>query len=195
MLPYVFPGEGIMLEKLPKVIASTVVRSAYEGESHGGVYIVDLETEEVEQVLEYDLHTRWFVRGYYASYRGLVRYLNMRGYRGERTFGAPIPRLRIYDPNGDEGPAHSNTFHLNSVFYENGVLFVAGTRCAHLLALNDSKLSSYALIPYGTHNTRPFGEGIIMNDTRKDRVTYLDRSGNAISLPVKHYDERELLYS
>ena len=262
-----------MLEKLPKVIASTVVRSAYEGESHGGVYIVDLETEEVEQVvdydstsikwegrggprglrgiafhadevylaasdeifvyskdfhfegsirnkylehchetyqagntlyitstgrdsiLEYDLHTRWFVRGYYASYRGLVRYLNMRGYRGERTFGAPIPRLRIYDPNGDEGPAHSNTFHLNSVFYENGVLFVAGTRCAHLLALNDSKLSSYALIPYGTHNTRPFGEGIIMNDTRKDRVTYLDRSGNAISLPIKHYDERELLYS
>jgi hypothetical protein len=262
------------MERLPRVIASTVVRSSHQGESHGGVYIVDLETESVEQVIdyddssiswegrggprglrgialygdevylaasdeifvyskdfrftrsirskylehchetyavgdtlyitstgrdsviEYDLRTRSLVRGYYIAFRGLTRYLNMRRFRGERSLGnPPVPRLRIFDPNSDEGPTSSNTGHFNSVFYENGILFVAGTRCAHLLAINDSKLSSYARIPYGTHNTRPFREGILMNDTRNDRISYLDRRGEDLSFPIKRYDERELLYS
>lgn len=262
------------MERLPTVIASTVVRSAHQGESHGGVYIVDLQTESVEQVIrydapsiswegrggprglrgigfygdeiylaasdeifvyskdfrltrsirskylehchetyvhdnilyitstgrdsvvEYDLHKGSFVRGYRMSFRGLTRYLNMRGFRGVRTLGAPPkPRLQMFDPNSYEGPPSSNTFHLNSVFFEDGALFVSGTRCAHLLRINDSELSSYARIPYGTHNTRPFEEGILMNDTRSDHVSYLARREEDVSLPIKRYDERELLNS
>jgi hypothetical protein len=148
-----------------------------------------------DSVIEYDLQTRSLMKGYYLKFRGLTRYINMRGYRGERSLGAPIPRLRVFDPDGDEGPAHSNTCHLNSVFYANGILFASGTRCAHLLAITDSKLSSYARIPYGTHNTRPFGEGLIMNDTRNDCVSYLDRRGGTLSLPINRYDQRELLHS
>jgi hypothetical protein len=260
------------MERLPTVIASTVVRSTHQGESHGGVYIIDLETGAVDQVidyndpsiswegrggdrglrgiaiyedevyltasdeifvytkdfhlvrsirneylrhchetyltdntlyvtstgrdsvLEYDLRAHSFVKGYYMWFRGPRRHLNMQGYRMDVNSVAPMPRLRIFDPNSKDGPpANSNTCHLNSVFCESGLLFASGTRCAHLLAINDSKLSSYTRIPYGTHNVRPFGEGVLLNDTRHDCVSYLTRRGEAISFPIMRYDKRELL--
>jgi hypothetical protein len=259
------------MERLPTVIASTVVRSAHQGERHGGVYIIDLETGAVEQVihyddpsiswegrggprglrgiafyedevylaasdeifvyskdfrflrsirneylghchemyitdstlyitstsrdsvLEYDLRARLFVKGYHVWFRGPTRHLNMLGFREKANFLGPMPRLQIFDPNSGEGPPASNTCHLNSVFYESGLLFVSGTRCVHLLAINGSKLSSHFRIIYGTHNARPFREGVLMNDTRNDRVSYLDRRGEVLSLPIKRYDERELL--
>jgi hypothetical protein len=260
------------MERLPKVIASTVVRSAHQGESHGGVYLIDLETGSVEQtidyndrsiswegrggprglrgialygdeiylaasdevfvyskdfrlvgsiqneylehchesyltgdtlfitstgrdsVLEYDLRARRFLKGYHIRFRGLTRYRNMLGFRETIGFG-PMPRLRVFDPNSDEGPAHSNTCHINNVFYDNGVVFASGTRCRHLLAINGSKLLSHTRLPYGTHNARPFRDGVLMNDTRHDRVSYLDGGGKAISIPIKRYDERKLLNS
>jgi hypothetical protein len=261
------------MERLPKVIASTVVRSSHQGESHGGVYIIDLETGAVEQVvdyddssiswegrggprglrgiafygdeiylaasdeifvyskdfrlvrsirnkylkhchetyiigdtlyvtstnhdsvLEYDLRARSFVKGYHVWFRGLTRHRNMMGFREQLNFSPPMPRLRIFDPNSDEGPLEGNTCHVNNVFYEDGLLFVSGTRCAHLLAINDSKLSSHARIPYGTHNARPFRRGVLINDTRNDRVSYFDHRGEVLSFPIKRYDERELLNS
>ncbi len=260
------------MERLPKVIASTVVRSAHQGESHGGVYLIDLETESVEQtidyddrsiswegrggprglrgiafygdeiylaasnevfvyskdfrlvgsiqneylehchetyltgdtlfitstgrdsVLEYDLRTRRFVKGYHIRFKGFTRYRNMLGFREMIDFG-PMPRLRVFDPNSDEGPAHTNTCHINNVFYGNGVVFASGTRCRHLLAISGSKLLSHTRLPYGTHNARPFRDGVLMNDTRHDRVSYLDGGGKVISIPIKRYDERKLLNS
>jgi hypothetical protein len=267
------------MERLPNVIASTVVRSAHQGESHGGVYLIDLETGSVEQiidyddrsiswegrggprglrgiafyedeiylaasdevfvyskdfhlvrsiqneyldhchetylagdrlfitstgrdsVLEYDLRARRFLKGYYIRFEGLTRRLNMLGFRlntvvnRETIEFGPMPRLRVFDPNSDEGPAASNTCHINNVFYDNGVVFVSGTRCRHLLAINGQKLSSHSRLPFRTHNARPFRDGILMNATRHDCVSYLDGGGRAISFPIKRYDERELLNS
>jgi len=145
-------------------------------------------------VLEFDLRTRSFVRGYCVRFRGLTRYRNMLGFRDKANFN-PVPRLRVFDPNSGEGPASSNTCHLNSVFYDEGVVFVSGTRCAHLLKIKDSKLSSYFRIPYGTHNARPFGDGVLMNDTRGDSVSYLDRRGEGLYFSIKRYDEREVLHA
>ena len=276
------------MERLPKIIASTVVRSAHQGEDHGGVYIIDLHTEAVEQVirydepsiswegrggprglrgiafyedeiylaasdeifvyskdfrlirsiqneylshchetyltdatlyvistgrdsvLEYNLRTRSFVKGYHVWFQGPKRHLNMMGFRlrGPRrhlnmtglceSVGllGPMPRLQVFDPNSGEGPpVSSNTCHLNSVTFEGGLLTAAGTRCAHLLTINGSKLASHARIPYGTHNARPFGEGVLLNDTSSDRVSYLGRDGESVSFPIKHYDEGKLLNS
>jgi hypothetical protein len=284
-LPYKRAAKDAM-ERLPKIIASTVVRSAHQGESHGGVYIIDLQTEAVEQVirydepsiswegrggprglrgiafyedeiylaasdeifvyskdfrfggsirneylshchetyltgstlyvtstgrdsvLEYDLRKGSFVKGYHIWFRGPRRQLKAMGFRvrgeGRDVMGlrnavgslAPMPRLQAFDPNSDEGPPDSsNTCHLNSVSYEGGLLTVSGTRCAHLLTISDSKLASYARIPYGTHNARPFGEGVLLNDTSSNRVGYLGRDGESVTFPIKHYDEAKLLNS
>lgn len=262
------------MKRLPTIIASTVVRSAHQGESHGGVYLVDLETgafdqvvdyddpsiswegrggprglrgiafyeEEVylaasdeifvysadfrlarsiqnehlsvchetyltgdklyvtstgrDSVLEYDLRTRSFTKGYHVWFDGPKRYYNSMGYRG-KLGAAPIPKLRVFDPNSGESlPAWSNTCHLNSVFHKNGLLFVSGTRCARLLQIRGSEISSYARINYGTHNARPFDDGVLLNDTREDCIRYLSRGGDEdASLPVKRHDEQKLLNS
>jgi hypothetical protein len=276
------------MERLPNVIASTVVRSAHQGESHGGVYLIDLETGSVEQtidyndrsiswegrggprglrgiafyddeiylaasdevfvyskdfrlvrsiqneylnhchetylagdrlfitstgrdsVLEYDLRMRSFVKGYHVWFRGPKRQLNMTGFRlrgpkrqlnmmglrGAAGFLKPMPRLQAFDPNSGKGPpVSSNTCHLNSVSYEGGLLTVAGTRCGHLLTINGPKLAPHARIPYGTHNARPFGEGVLLNDTSSNRVSYFGRDGESVSFPIKNYDEGQLLNS
>ncbi len=257
-------GVGQDPGRLPTVVASSIIRSSYKGESHGGAYLIDLETGSFEQtidysdgsiswegrggnrgfrgiafhggevylaasnevfvysrnfefvasieskylehcheiytaddtlymtstgfdsVLEYDLRTRSFVRGYSLTFGTIGR--------GRKKMGsAPMPRFRIFDPNGDGGPGRSNTCHLNNVFHEGGTLYVSGTRCAHLLAINGSKLSSHARIPYGTHNARPFGRGVLMNNTDHDRVSYLEGGREKLSLPIQRYGEQELL--
>ena len=38
-----------MTDRLPKIIATSVVRGSRQGESHGGVYLVDFEKQKVAQ--------------------------------------------------------------------------------------------------------------------------------------------------
>ena len=44
-----------MSNPLPKIIVTSVVRSSNQGESHGGVYLIDLETENYEKVIDTEL--------------------------------------------------------------------------------------------------------------------------------------------
>lgn len=60
-------------EPLPTVLATTVVRSAHEGDSHGGAYLVDLETEAVRRVLDWnDGSIDWRGRGGGRGLRGIA---------------------------------------------------------------------------------------------------------------------------
>jgi hypothetical protein len=252
------------VKRLPTIIASSIIRSSYKGESHGGAYLVDLETGAFEQIIDYsDTSISWEGRGGNRGFRGIAfyggeiylaasneifvysqdfdflrsiqsEYLKhcheicvaddtlymtstgfdsvleydlrarsfVKGYsltfgalgRGRKKMGfAPLPRLQSFDPDGDEGPQESNTCHLNNVFREDGTVFVSGTRCAHLLAIDGTKLSSDTRIPYGTHNARPFGEGVLMNNTVHDRVSYFEGGSEVVSLPIPRYDEGKLL--
>jgi D-alanine-D-alanine ligase len=145
-----------------------------------------------DSVLEYDLRARRFLKGYHIWFEGLTRRQNMLGFwlnrrvdRETIEFG-PMPRLRVFDPNSDEGPAASNTCHINNVFYDNGVVFVSGTRCRHLLAINGQKLSSHARLPFRTHNARPFRDGgAVFGDEGEAGATqrYLDEHGIAYTGP------------
>lgn len=58
---------------LPRVIATSVIRSSRQGDSHGGVYLVDLESGSVEQVLDWDVpDIRWEGRGGDRGLRGVA---------------------------------------------------------------------------------------------------------------------------
>lgn len=59
--------------KLPTVIASSVIRTSSQGESHGGLYLVDLETGSFEQVLDWnDGSISWEGRGAERGLRGIA---------------------------------------------------------------------------------------------------------------------------
>ena len=61
------------MSQLPKVIATSVIRSARQGESHGGVYIVDLDSGEIEQVIDWnDSKINWEGRGGDRGLRGIA---------------------------------------------------------------------------------------------------------------------------
>ena len=38
-----------MTDLLPKLLATSVVRGSEKGQSHGGVYLIDFESQQVEQ--------------------------------------------------------------------------------------------------------------------------------------------------
>ena len=142
-----------------------------------------------DSVLEYDLLSRTFLRGYCVRLAkpGLVR----------RKLGLrPVPRLRVFDPNLAGGPSAGDVCHVNSVTTRGGSIFVSGTRLGHLLAIDGERISGYARIPFTTHNARPFKEGVLMNSTADDSVRYQDRRGNVLKIfSVKHYDEAELRHA
>ena len=61
------------MTRLPSVIASSVIRSAHQGQSHGGLYLVDLETEETRQVVDWnDKSINWEGRGMDRGLRGIA---------------------------------------------------------------------------------------------------------------------------
>ena len=53
-----------------KFIATSVVRGSRQGESHGGVYLIDSETEKREQVIDWNtMDIDWQGRGWDRGFR------------------------------------------------------------------------------------------------------------------------------
>ena len=258
----------------PKVIASSVIRSAHQGESHGGIYIIDLETGCYEQVidwndetiswegrgsdrglrgiafyadqvflaasdeilvytkdfelvetyrnkylkhcheicisddvlfltstgfdsiLEFDLVSKSFIRGYCLRYSAVQRRTMHFRRRLLGRMQRPNPKLRIFDPRADNGPLAGDTIHVNNVHSCDGVQYVAGTKLDSLLYIKSNEVLSYARIPNGAHNARPFREGVLLIDTDADQVAYVDLCGCIVeAFAIPHYDEDELLMS
>lgn len=262
------------MDKLPKVITTSVIRSSNKGESHGGLYLVDLESSELTQIidwnetdinwegrgmdrgmrgiafykkniyiaisdeilvynsafekvdsiknmylrhcheiyikgdklyltstgfdtiLEYDLINRRFVRGYALRYTLLNQYLNRFNIRNklESNWLCRVPRLTIFNPNGDAGPDPGDYLHINNVFADDDNLFVCGTKLGRLLKINGKVVSAYALVPYSTHNARPFNGGVLANYTRQNKISFFSRNKEELSFcKIPLYDENKLL--
>jgi hypothetical protein len=252
---------------LPRVIASSVVRSAHQGESHGGVYLIDFESGATRQVIDWDDPAiSWEGRGEDRGLRGIAfhggqvylaasdeifvydpsfrlvkslrnRYLkhtheifvredmlyatstgfdSIIGYdlarerfvsglclrfglaeRVRRKLGsAPLPTLVRFDPEGGRGPAPGDTTHVNNVFVREGEVFSSGRSLGHVVSTRGGRSSSFARVPYGTHNARPFREGVLFNHTGSDRLVHADRGGRVLrSWPIVHYEPRKLQFA
>jgi hypothetical protein len=257
---------------LPRVVLSSVVRSSHQGESHGGVYLVDFATRAVEQVLdwddpsiswegrgadrglrgiafhgdrvylaasdeifvydktfrmkgsfrntylkhcheiavdgdrllvtstgfdsvlEYDLAREAFTAGYLIRYDGLNEWRRKMAQAGAPIgLFRPTPRLRAFDPADSGGPAPADTTHVNNVTTLGGNILACGTKLARVVAISGAALSTYARVPFGSHNARPFRDGVLMNHTRSDRICYLSRSGRILrSWPIVQHEAGSL---
>ncbi|MEX0808671.1 MAG: hypothetical protein WD044_08075 [Dongiaceae bacterium] len=77
--------------RLPTVICTTVVRSAHVGDSHGGVYIVDLESGAIRQALDWnDGSIDWSGRGGGRGLRGIA-------FHGDEIYIAASDEIFVYD--------------------------------------------------------------------------------------------------
>ncbi|MDQ3708498.1 MAG: hypothetical protein M3387_04175, partial [Actinomycetota bacterium] len=142
-----------------------------------------------DSVLGYDLSARRFDVGYCVRYGTAARVVA----KATRRRVRPGPSFRRFHPEGRAGPEPGDTSHINSVTCRHGRVHLSGTQLPHVLRIDDDRLSVYARVPLGTHNARPFGDGVIMNNTVGDTVAVGDRDGYLrLEIPVPRYDEARL---
>ena len=242
--------------RLPALLATSVVRGSEQGESHGGIYIVDFETRSGEQVVDWntskiDFEGRGADRGlrgiafsdndiFIAASDELYRYnrrfeiqgsfrnrylkhcheicrkgphifLTSTGFDSLLAFNLETQVFEwgfqlqhtygnwtgfTFDPRSDTGPAPVNDFHINMVHVNDSGIFLSGLKTSALLHLNSNwEVSIVCDLPAGTHNARPWQNGVIFNDTASDCVRYVGRDGLEKAFSVPRYDEDRIEFA
>lgn len=141
-----------------------------------------------DSILEYDIPSRRFVRGY------MLRAVPA----GPPPAPGLPPRMKmafgVFNPESGQGPPPGDTTHINSVTVRDGVVFAAGVRMPRIIAIRDGRPEEYAVVPPWTHNARPYGDGTLFNSTERNTVALASRDGTVrAAAPIVMYDESELL--
>ncbi len=82
---------------------------------------------------------------------------------------------------------------MNHVWVQEGALLASGTKLSGLWQVNGAGLKRYATVPFGTHNARPFRDGVLFNHTKTDRIAYGSLGGEVLaSVSMPTYDKGRL---
>ncbi len=101
-----------------------------------------------------------------------------------------------FDPRTKNGPHSSNSLHINTVHVNENGIFLSGLKTRALLHINSSfEVAEVCNLPQGTHNARPYGEGVILNDTASDHVRYVGRDGSGKAFKIVTYDDSEMEFA
>jgi len=121
-----------MAIKLPKLIATSVVRGSVQGESHGGIYTIDFETLEGQQ------HVDWNSSDIDFEGRGADRGLRGITFDGDKIYIAASDELFCYDKNFNLLVSFKNRYlkHAHEICRMNRRIFVSSTGFDSLLAFN-----------------------------------------------------------
>ena len=99
----------------------------------------------------------------------------------------------IYDPMGDEGPLLLNKLHLNNVHADDNGMYVSGMKSGGMLHFNGEAINMSVTLPEGTHNARPYRDGVLFNDSEANAVRYASRSGEEDrAVKVPEYDAADI---
>ncbi|MEP6476625.1 MAG: hypothetical protein ABJC60_05075 [Actinomycetota bacterium] len=139
-----------------------------------------------DSILELDLTTRRFVRGYTLRFGPL--------WRGRRRLRLrPRPTFSVFDPDGHDGPEPGDSAHINNVCVQDATVYVCGTGLGTVWAIREGALHRHAHVPYGSHNAQPFHGGVLLNHTPSDRIVHVSRRGRELAtFPIVHYEPSEL---
>ena len=239
-----------------KLVTTSVVRGSHQGESHGGVYLIDLDRRIVTQTIDWNkADIDWQGRGWDRGLRGIAfddetvyiaasdelfaytpdfqligswrnRYLkhcheiaiyertlflSSTGFDSvlgfdldKRTFEWALHiaahkfsfRGTRYDPESDNGPLMLNKLHINNVVCAPGGMYIGGLRTGGMLHFNGKEIHMAAELPPGSHNARPFRDGVLFNDSEADALRYAGRGEGEEdrAFRVPHYPPEELLH-
>lgn len=136
------------MSNLPKVLATSVVRSSHEGESHGGVYLVDLSRGAYEEVVRWNYGAiSWEGAGSERGLRGVSFYQ-------DRVLVAASDELIVYDKDFNIIDSFRNTYlkHCHEVCGAGDMLWLTSTGFDSVLGL-DLKAGRFTI---GYHVTRAY---------------------------------------
>jgi len=220
---------------MTRLVTTSVVRGSHQGESHGGVYLIDLDRQRVEQRMDWNtIDIVWEGRGADRGLRGIAfdgdvvyiaasdelfaftrsferigswrnpylrhcheifaynRTLFMTSTGFDSILGFNLDRkvfdrgihvetrqfkfkATLFDPSDEDGPLMLNKLHINSVFCDPNGMYISGMRTGGMLHFNGRSVRMAAELPTGTHNARPFRDGVLFNDTSANRLRYSAR--------------------
>ena len=101
-----------------------------------------------------------------------------------------------FNPGSTEGPGLANNLHLNMVSLHDTGVYFSGLHTGALLRLGQEfEVSEFCNLPAGSHNARPFGDGVLFNDTRADCVRYVGRNGGDRAFRIKRYPVEEIRFA
>lgn len=80
-----------------------------------------------------------------------------------------------FDPRSADGPLMLNKLHINNVVGTDAGMYIGGLRTGGMLHFNGRSIRMSAELPPGTHNARPFRDGVLFNDSEADALRYTGR--------------------
>ena len=139
-----------MTIKLPKLVATSVVRGSQQGESHGGVFTVDFENQKVEQ------HVDWNKSNIDFEGRGADRGLRGIAFSGDDILIAASDELFRYDRSFKIKTSNRNRYlkHCHEICRFEQTIFLTSTGFDSLLAF-DLDQKKYA---WGFHLIRQYDQ-------------------------------------
>ncbi|KKM20693.1 hypothetical protein LCGC14_1642910 [marine sediment metagenome] len=117
------------ISKFPKVICSTVVRCARRGESHGKIYLVDLNTEKFQEVLDWKEDSiSWKERGYDRGLRGIA-------INSDFIYVASSEKILVFDKTFSLLETIKGNYlkACHEIFIEENILYITSTRFNSIL--------------------------------------------------------------
>ena len=117
---------------LPTIIATSVVRGSQQGESHGGVYLVDFERQDARIMVD------WNDSGIDFTGRGWDRGLRGIEFSGDEIFIAASDELFVYDQTFSIKRSYKNPFlkHAHEIYKFENLLFITSTGFDSLLVFD-----------------------------------------------------------
>jgi hypothetical protein len=124
-----------MTFRLPKLIATSVVRGSQQGESHGGIYTVDFEQKSG------DLHVDWNTSDIDFEGRGADRGLRGIAFDGDDIYVAASDELFCYDRNFQIKNSFKNRYlkHCHEIVRKGRRLFLTSTGFDSILGFDLDK--------------------------------------------------------
>ena len=113
------------MKTLPTFIATSVVRGSQQGESHGGIYLVDFEKQIAKLMVD------WNDSGIDFTGRGWDRGLRGIEFSGGEIFIAASDEIFVYDSQFNVKRSYKNYFlkHAHEINKHENLLFVTSTGC------------------------------------------------------------------
>ena len=113
------------------LIATSVVRGSRQGESHGGVYLLDLDQGQAAQAIDWNTaNIDWQGRGWDRGLRGIA-------FDGDRVFIAASDELFEYTPEFEQVASYRTPFlkHCHEIVRYERRLYLTSTAYDSILGL------------------------------------------------------------